>query len=77
MTVNYTIDIGQIVQVLVVVAAVVGAHYSLKGSLGVFAARLDAMAETIKTVMDRLARHEDAITKVTGDLQRVIGKLDK
>lgn len=81
MTVNYTIDLGQIVQVLAIVAAVVGAHYSLKGSLQVFGARLDAMehrvSDVVTTVMERLGRHEDSITKVAGELQRVIGRLEK
>lgn len=80
MTVNYTIDLGQIVQLLVIVGAVVGAHYSLKGSLAVFGARLEALEERLRlviaTVTERMGKHEDAITKVTGDLQRVIGRME-
>lgn len=74
---NWTIDFGQILTVVVMIAAVVGAHYSLKGSLGVFGARLDALEIRFSETMTRLGKHEDAITKVTSDLQRVIGSLDR
>ena len=80
MTVNYSIDLGQIVQVVVLIGAVVGAHFSLKGSLGEFRVRLDGLerrfTEAVLGMSTRMERHEESITKVTGELQRVIGRLE-
>lgn len=79
--VNWQVDVGQIIQIVVIVVAVVGAHFSLKSALAVFGTRLDAierrLGETIDTFSRRLDRHEGAITSVTGELQRVIGSLER
>ena len=78
---QWHIDVGQLIQIAVLVGAVVGAHFSLKSGLAVFGARLDSIQqrldETIGSFSARLDRHESAITKVTGELQRVIGAIDR
>lgn len=80
MTVDFKMDIGQIVQVLVLIVAVVGAHYSLKSSLRVFGTRLDGLEKRFESMITefsgRMGKYEDAMLKVSGELQRVIGRLE-
>jgi hypothetical protein len=69
MTVSWNMDLGQIIQVVVIITAVVGAHFSLK-------TRMDSLEKAIDKFGLRLDRHESAISKVTGEVQRVIGQLE-
>lgn len=88
MTVNWQMDIGQILQVLVVIAAVIAAHFSLRGALNTFSVRLDVIEqrlaesvemarEDMKATAERLKDHEDRMFELSGKLQHIIGSLDR
>ena len=70
MSINPTIDLGQILVVVTIIASVIGAHYTLKG-------RIDTFEAILKDFGARLGRHEDAVTIVVGQVQRVIGRLEE
>lgn len=70
MTFNPTIDFGQVLVAVSVVVAAVGAHFTLK-------TRMDSLEKLLESFSDRMDTHENSITLVVGQVQRVVGRLEE
>lgn len=77
MTVNPTIDLGQILVVVTIIVSVVGAHYTLKGRIDGVEKILRAFKDQLTEFGARMTKHEDSITIVVGQVQRVIGRMEE
>ena len=70
MTLTPTMDLGQIIQIVTLVGAIVGAHYTIK-------ARMDSLEKTLDKFGARLDRHEETIGQIVGQIQKIIGRLEE
>ena len=69
MTFTPTIELGQLLIFLSIVSSAVGGYYTLK-------TRLDSLERLVEKFGVRLDRHEETITELVGQLQRVVGRID-
>ena len=77
---DWTISLGTILSALLVIMgtwATVSRLYSLLDKrLAVFENILDDHANTLIRHSTRMEKHDDIIIKMTGDMQRIIGRLE-
>lgn len=77
---DWTISLGTILSAILVVMgtwATVARLYSLLDRrLAVFETMLSNHATTLFTHSTRMEKHEDLIIKLTGNMQRIIGRLE-
>ena len=72
-TLSPTVDLGQLLVALTIIASVIGAHFTIKARLDGLEKKFD---ETVRLLGQRLDRHEDSISKVSGHVQRLIGRVE-
>jgi hypothetical protein len=79
-TVNWSVDLGQILSVVAMVLLAIGAHFAVKQTVTVVVARFDdfklSMENTVKAFGVRLDKHEASIMGLVGDVQRMVGRVD-
>jgi hypothetical protein len=70
-TVNWSVDLGQILSVVAMVLLAIGAHFAVKQTVTVVVARFDdfklSMEKTVKAFGERLDKHEASIMGLVGD----------
>lgn len=79
-TVNYQIDLGQIITVLTVIVMAAGAHFTVTGAVKTLNARFEDFRYDIRRAVEaigsRIDKQEEAIRVIVGQVQNVIGRLE-
>lgn len=77
MTFDWTVTLGNVLQLVTMIGLAIAGYYAISARMAVFESMLAGHADTLKQHAQRLDLYEARIVEVIGDLQRLIGRMER
>lgn len=74
---EWTITFGMVIQTIIIVVSIITGWHALKARLTVFENTLNHHATLLITHSNRMDKHEERSIELVGDVQRLIGMINR